>query len=97
MPNKRPPSESRQNKENAQDLLETHRYVGVPYTVEQITQASADFKVQKYPDEDYDEMLERYPGATVPNFDGQPELFKRDALIAYPQVLATSGLIRSST
>ena len=72
-----------------QDLMRTHRFVGVPYTDAQIEVAYADFKVQADPDGDYEEMQERYPGAVVSNFDGQPELTEMDALIAYLQVLGT--------
>jgi len=72
-----------------QALLETHRFVGVPYTDAQIENAAADFRVQADPDEDYDAMLERYPGAAISNFDGQPELTEMDALIAYLQILGT--------
>ena len=70
-------------------LRKTHRFVGVPYTDEQIETASADFRAQADPDSDYDAMLERYPGAAVSNFDGQPELTEMDALISYLQVLGT--------
>jgi len=70
-------------------LLKTHRFVGVPYTDDMIASASADFKVQADPDEDWDGLVERYPGAAVSNFDGQPELTEMDALIAYLQVLGT--------
>ncbi|MGA9252665.1 MAG: cytochrome-c oxidase, cbb3-type subunit II, partial [Roseobacter sp.] len=45
------------------DLMSTHRFVGVPYTDEMIAAASADFRAQADPDSDFDEMLERYPGA----------------------------------
>lgn len=71
------------------DLLEGHRMVGVPYTDDMIAQASADFKVQVDPNGDYDGLLERYPGAQVRNFDGQPGVSEMDALIAYLQVLGT--------
>ncbi len=71
------------------DLLNTHRMVGVPYTDEQLEQASADFTAQADPMSDFDGLLERYPGAAVSNFDGQPELTEMDALIAYLQVLGT--------
>ena len=71
------------------DLLETHAMVGVPYTPEQIENAYADFTVQADPDSDWDDMLERYPGAAIGNFDGQPELTEMDALIAYMQMLGT--------
>jgi len=72
-----------------EDLLRTHRFVGVPYTDVQIEQATSDFRVQADPDADYDDMLARYPGAAVSNFDGQPQLTEMDALIAYLQVLGT--------
>ncbi|MEO1640985.1 MAG: cytochrome-c oxidase, cbb3-type subunit II [Pseudomonadota bacterium] len=70
-------------------LLSTHRIVGVPYTEEMIENAVADLKVQADPDGDWDDMLDRYPGAVVSNFDGQPELTEMDALIAYMQMLGT--------
>lgn len=75
--------------EHIEALLKTHRFVGVPYTDEQIEEASADFHAQADPDSDFDGMLERYPGAAVSNFDGQSELTEMDALIAYLQVLGT--------
>ncbi|MEM9970971.1 MAG: cytochrome-c oxidase, cbb3-type subunit II [Pseudomonadota bacterium] len=70
-------------------LLRTHRFVGVPYTDEMIEAAAADIKVQVDPDGDWDDLVERYPGAVVSNFDGQPELTEMDALIAYMQMLGT--------
>jgi cytochrome c oxidase cbb3-type subunit 2 len=75
--------------EHITDLLETHRFVGVPYTDEMIAEARADFAVQVDPDGDWDALVERYPGAQVRNFDGQPELTEMDALIAYLQMLGT--------
>ena len=69
--------------------LRTHRFVGVPYTDEMIEHAAADLKVQADPDGDFDDMLERYPGAVVSNFDDQPALTEMDALIAYMQMLGT--------
>jgi cytochrome c oxidase cbb3-type subunit 2 len=72
-----------------EDLLKTQRFVGVPYTDEMIENASADFMAQSDPDSDYDGMLERYPGAQVRNFDGQPGISETDALIAYLQMLGT--------
>jgi len=71
------------------DVLETNRFVGVPYTDEMIENAVADFNVQVEPFGDTDGLLERYPGAQVRNFDGQPELTEMDALIAYMQMLGT--------
>ncbi len=70
-------------------LLKTHRFVGVPYTDEMIAEAKADFRAQGDPDSDWDALVERYPGAVVSNFDGQPELTEMDALIAYMQMLGT--------
>lgn len=71
------------------DVLATNAMVGVPYDAEMIEAAEADFLAQADPDRDYDAMLERYPGAVVANFDGQPELTEMDALVAYLQVLGT--------
>lgn len=75
--------------EYVQELMETHQFVGVPYTEEMIVNASADFRAQADPDSDYDGMLERYPGAQVRNFDRQPGISEADALIAYLQMLGT--------
>ncbi|MEP3052873.1 cytochrome-c oxidase, cbb3-type subunit II [Ascidiaceihabitans sp.] len=75
--------------EYVEDLLKTHRLVGVPYTPEMIEMAQADFKVQIDPDGAYEEMLERYPGAQVRNFDGAPGISEADALVAYLQMLGT--------
>ena len=71
------------------DLMETHRMVGVPYTDDMIDAAQDDFAVQVDPFGDTDGLLERYPGAQVRNFDGQPGISEADALIAYLQVLGT--------
>jgi cytochrome c oxidase cbb3-type subunit 2 len=75
--------------EYIEDLMSTHRLVGVPYTDEQIELAQADFRVQADPDGDWDGLEERYPGVAIANFDMQPELTEMDALIAYLQVLGT--------
>ena len=71
------------------DLMNTHRLVGVPYDDAMIENAAADFAAQADPDADYDAMLERYPGAQVRNFDGQPGVSEADALVAYLQMLGT--------
>ena len=71
------------------ELLATHRFVGVPYTDEMIENAKADFRVQVDPFGDIDGLLERYPGAQVRNFDGEPGISEMDALIAYMQMLGT--------
>ncbi|MFN3147643.1 MAG: cytochrome-c oxidase, cbb3-type subunit II [Paracoccaceae bacterium] len=75
--------------EYIEDLLLTHRAVGVPYTDEMIAAAVEDFRAQADPDSDFDGLLERYPGAQVRNFDGQPGISETDALIAYLQMLGT--------
>jgi cytochrome c oxidase cbb3-type subunit 2 len=75
--------------EHIQDLVATHRMVGVPYSDEMVEVSYADFKVQTDPDGDWEGMLERYPGAQVRNFDGQPGTSEMDALIAYLQMLGT--------
>lgn len=69
--------------------LQTHRFVGVPYSDQQIEAAVVDLRNQADPDSDYDGLEDRYPGVVVSNFDGQPELTEMDALIAYLQVLGT--------
>ena len=70
------------------DLL-ANRAVGVPYTDEMIENARADFRVQVDPDGHWDGLVERYPGAQVRNFDGEPGISEMDALIAYMQMLGT--------
>lgn len=75
--------------EFVQDLLETHRFVGVPYTDEMIANAQVDFTVQADPDGDWDAMIERYPKAVVSNFDSAPGITEMDALVAYLQMLGT--------
>ncbi|MFT7593870.1 MAG: cytochrome c oxidase cbb3-type subunit 2 [Paracoccaceae bacterium] len=72
-----------------QDLMKTHRFVGVPYDDAMIENAAADFTAQADPDSDFDDMLARYPKAQVRNFDGQPGVSEADALIAYLQMLGT--------
>ena len=72
-----------------QELMETHRMVGVPYTDDMIANASADFKAQADLDADWDDLLARYPKAQTRNFDGQPELTEMDAIVAYLQMLGT--------
>ncbi|MHA7874181.1 cytochrome-c oxidase, cbb3-type subunit II [Roseivivax sp.] len=76
--------------EHIRELLRTHALVGVPYTEEMIQAAPADFRVQVDPYGDWDGLVERYPGAQVRNFDGQPALTEMDALIAYLQMLGTT-------
>ncbi len=76
-------------------LMATHRMVGVPYTDEQIEMAEHDFMAQAadpFGIHDYDQgaVEDRYPGAQVRDFDGNPEeVTEMDALIAYLQMLGT--------
>lgn len=72
-----------------QDIMATHRMVGVPYDDAMMENAVADFVAQADPNSDYSGLQERYAKANVSNFDGQPQLTEMDALIAYLQVLGT--------
>ena len=76
---------------DVQELMETNRLVGVPYTDDQLAAARADFLVQADPlgDGDFDAMTARYPGAHAANADGRPGVSEMDALVAYLQVLGT--------
>jgi len=73
------------------DHLKAHQIMGVPYTDEMIEVAMTDLKAQVDPDSDgADALMERYPGASVRNFDGKPgDPTELDALISYLQVLGT--------
>jgi len=83
-------ADTRLSDEHIADVVATNHLVGVPYTEEQLEMAQVDFNAQVDPDSDfYDDLLERYPGAQIRNFDGQPELTELDAMIAYLQVLGT--------
>ncbi|MFN7223794.1 MAG: cytochrome-c oxidase, cbb3-type subunit II [Paracoccaceae bacterium] len=78
-----------------QDVMATHRFVGVPYDDGMMENALSDFKAQADPSSDSAGLEERYGEAAfgtpinVRNFDGQPRLTEADALIAYIQVLGT--------
>jgi cytochrome c oxidase cbb3-type subunit 2 len=72
-----------------EDLMKTHRLVGVPYTDDMIASAKADFAAQANPDGDTAGLEARYPKLNLRNFDGSPDLTEMDALIAYLQVLGT--------
>ena len=71
--------------------LKTNVIVGVPYTPEQIANATKDMKAQANPDDDNaDAVKARYPKAQVRDFDGNPKMLSEmDALIAYLQMLGT--------
>ncbi|MEM9318869.1 MAG: cytochrome-c oxidase, cbb3-type subunit II [Pseudomonadota bacterium] len=70
------------------DLMRTHRLVGVPYTDEMIESARSDF-IEQATEFGDTAVAERYAGAQIRNFDGQPEVTEMDALIAYLQMLGT--------
>ncbi|MDB5664065.1 cytochrome-c oxidase, cbb3-type subunit II [Cypionkella sp.] len=72
-----------------EELMATHRMVGVPYTDEMLQNARLDFAAQEDPNLDYTGLQERYSGAQSRNFDGQPGISEMDALIAYLQILGT--------
>ena len=72
------------------DHLKALTYVGVPYSEEMIAAAHDDLVAQADPDGDWDAVQERYPGAVVGDFDGDPtRLTEMDALISYLQMLGT--------
>jgi cytochrome c oxidase cbb3-type subunit 2 len=73
-----------------QDVMKTHRMVGVPYTEDQIANARADFAAQADPNSDSSGLTERYgEKVNIRNFDGAPGISEMDALIAYLQMLGT--------
>lgn len=74
-----------------EDHLKANQILGVPYTDEMIEIAMTDMMSQVDPDSDgADGVLERYPGASIRNFDGKPgDPTELDALISYLQVLGT--------
>jgi cytochrome c oxidase cbb3-type subunit II len=71
--------------------LDTNRAIGVPYSGEMVEMAAQDLVAQANPDADgAAEVVERYPGAVVSNFDGDAaHLTELDAMIAYLQMLGT--------
>jgi cytochrome c oxidase cbb3-type subunit 2 len=71
--------------------LEANRGVGVDYTDAMIANAARDLQTQVNPDaDDADAFAERYPKASIRDFDGNPELLSElDALVAYLQMLGT--------
>jgi cytochrome c oxidase cbb3-type subunit 2 len=75
--------------DHIEDLVKTHAAVGVPYTDDMIENAQADFIAQADPFSDWDDLVERYPGAQVRNFDSNDGISEMDALVAYLQMLGT--------
>ncbi len=77
--------------DNIASHLEANQAVGVPYSDEMLENALVDLKAQADPEADgaFD-VAERYPGAQIRDFDGNPErLTEMDALVAYLQMLGT--------
>jgi len=73
-----------------EDHLKANKTVGVPYTDDQIAAAEHDMLAQANPDADHDDLLARYPGAAIGDFDGNSkQVTELDALIAYLQILGT--------
>jgi cytochrome c oxidase cbb3-type subunit II len=71
--------------------LAVNQILGVPYSDEMVASAEADLLTQLDPfASGYDDLIARYPGAQIRDFDGNPdEVTEMDALIAYLQVLGT--------
>jgi cytochrome c oxidase cbb3-type subunit 2 len=73
------------------DHLRALRVTGVPYTDEQIEQATQDvFSQANGETGDPQALLQRYPKAVVGDFDGDPSrVTEMDAVVAYLQMLGT--------
>lgn len=77
--------------ENVADDMKVQALLGVPYTPEMIAKATSDVHTQATTDApNADDLVKRYPGAQVRNFDvTQQKVTEADALIAYLQMLGT--------
>lgn len=72
------------------DHLVALRRVGVPYSDEDVKQATQDALAQADPSADAGNMLTRYPKAQIRDFDANPsQVTEMDALVAYLQMLGT--------
>ncbi len=71
--------------------LAANRALRVPYTDEQFANAAIDVRAQAEPNGEHAfDFEQRYPGAAVRDFDGDPaRVTEMDALIAYLQMLGT--------
>ena len=71
------------------DHLRVNRMLAVPYSDEQLANAVLDARAQAEPlGEGAYDFEQRYPGAAVRDFDGDPaRVTEMDALIAYLQML----------
>ena len=74
------------------DNLRVQQIEGVPYTDEQVANASVDARAQASEDDPASKAFaKRYPSAVTRNYGGQPgRVTEADALIAYLQMLGTS-------
>ena len=70
------------------DRMRTNRAVGVPYTEEDLDNATADLLTQANPAADQAALVARYPKAIAASGDGRTPT-ELDALVAYLQVLGT--------
>jgi cytochrome c oxidase cbb3-type subunit 2 len=73
------------------DDLKVQSVLGVPYSKDMITNATADLRAQAVADHpDADALIKRYPNAQPRDYDGNPgAITEADALIAYLQMLGT--------
>jgi len=70
--------------------LQANLAVGVPYTQDDIANASRDVVAQASPDADTSALLGRYAKTPTGDFDGNPmKITEMDALVAYLQMLGT--------
>ena len=75
---------------DVEETLRTLQIVGVPYSDEDVELAEQDLVAQADPDVAAGDLAERYPGAQVRDFDGDPtRVTEMDALVAYLQMLGT--------
>jgi cytochrome c oxidase cbb3-type subunit 2 len=70
--------------------MKTLRVVGVPYTDDDIANATADLIAQASNDATTDDLLQRYPKASLGKKDkSSDQITEMDALVAYLQMLGT--------
>jgi cytochrome c oxidase cbb3-type subunit II len=70
--------------------MKTLRVVGVPYTEDDIANAKADLEAQASNDANTDDLLQRFPKASIGKKDRtSDQITEMDALVAYLQVLGT--------
>jgi cytochrome c oxidase cbb3-type subunit II len=77
--------------EHIAEQMRVLRIVGVPYTDEQIEQATADLKAQAASDDAGGaDLQKRYPNATASDLPTRTAITEEDALVAYLQHLGVS-------